>query len=170
MKKFWFAIIVLALVFSVSQPVSAADQPSAPIVRGDAAKVIPGRYIVVLNASAKTESVNQVAEAAESMGAKIYYRYDAALVGFAAEFSDQALASLAKNSTVAYIEADQVVTIDGTQPSPPSWGLDRIDQRNLPLNSTYTYNFTGAGVHAYIIDTGINITHNEFGGRALGRV
>ena len=166
MKKFWFVLIVLALVFSVSQPASAADQPSAPIIRGDAAKVIPGRYIVVLKPSVNADSVDQVIEAARSLDATIYYRYDAALVGFAAALSDQALNSLAKNPNVAYIEADQVVTIDATQPNPPSWGLDRVDQRNLPLNASYTYNFTGAGVHAYIIDTGINITHNDFGGRA----
>ena len=53
------------------------------------------------------------------------------------------------------------------QPNPPSWGLDRIDQRNLPLNSNYHYDATGAGVTAYIIDTGILTTHTDFGGRAV---
>ena len=57
------------------------------------------------------------------------------------------------------------MTAVGTQSPTPSWGLDRIDQRNLPLNSSYTYPNTGAGVTAYIIDTGILSAHNDFGGR-----
>jgi subtilisin family serine protease len=166
MKKFWFVIIILALVFSTSQPATAKADPSAPIIRGDAAKVIPGRYIVVLKPTKGVSAVDEVIESAKSLNATIYYRYDSALLGFAAELSDQALDSLAKNQNIAYIEADQVVTIDTTQNNPPSWGLDRVDQANLPLSSSYTYNYTGAGVHAYIIDTGILITHNDFGGRA----
>ncbi|MCG5438852.1 S8 family serine peptidase, partial [Micromonospora foliorum] len=58
------------------------------------------------------------------------------------------------------------VSISGTQANPPSWGLDRIDQRNLPLDSSYTYPNTASNVHAYIIDTGIRFSHNDFGGRA----
>ena len=58
-----------------------------------------------------------------------------------------------------------MVTADVTQTNPP-WGLDRIDQRNRPLSGTYTYNFTGSGVRAYVIDTGIRTTHTQFGGRA----
>ena len=56
--------------------------------------------------------------------------------------------------------------LDTTQTNPPSWGIDRIDQRNLPLSNSYTYTRTGAGVHAYIIDSGIDPTHPNFGGRA----
>jgi subtilisin family serine protease len=67
---------------------------------------------------------------------------------------------------VDYIEADQIVTIDATQTG-ATWGLDRIDQTALPLNGTYIYNNTGANVRAYIIDTGILTSHNEFGGRAV---
>jgi subtilisin family serine protease len=66
---------------------------------------------------------------------------------------------------VAYVEADQTVGLVATQ-SPATWGLDRIDQRNLPLSNSYTYNFDGTGVTAYIIDTGIRFAHNEFGGQA----
>jgi subtilisin family serine protease len=56
--------------------------------------------------------------------------------------------------------------LDTTQTNPPSWGIDRIDQRNLPLSASYTYTRTGTGVHAYIIDSGVDPTHPNFGGRA----
>jgi subtilisin family serine protease len=94
----------------------------------------------------------------------VHATYSAALKGFAATLPAQALQGLVHNPNVAFIEADAVVQLDVTQ-SPATWGLDRIDQRNLPLSNSYTYNFTGAGVNAYIIDTGILATHNEFGGR-----
>ena len=65
---------------------------------------------------------------------------------------------------VAYVEPDQIVHTVGTQ-TPATWGIDRIDQRDLPLNNTYNYNQTGQGVNAYIIDTGIRATHQQFTGR-----
>jgi subtilisin family serine protease len=88
------------------------------------------------------------------------------LDGFSARLNDKALAALRKNPNVAYIEADKPVQLAATQ-SPATWGLDRIDQRDLPLNNAYTYNATGAGVTAYIIDTGVLSSHSEFGGRAV---
>jgi subtilisin family serine protease len=77
----------------------------------------------------------------------------------------QALA-LSDDPRVTFVEEDQVMTATVTQSNPP-WGLDRIDQRNLPLNQTYSYTSTGAGVNVYIIDTGIRRTHTQFGGRAF---
>jgi subtilisin family serine protease len=73
-------------------------------------------------------------------------------------------AALANDPRVAYVEPDQPVQALATQ-SPATWGLDRIDQRDLPLTNSYTYNQTGQGVHAYIIDTGIRATHQQFTGR-----
>ena len=72
---------------------------------------------------------------------------------------------LSQDYRVKFVEEDGVVTADITQSNPP-WGLDRIDQRNRPLSATYTYNWTGSGVRAYVIDTGIRTTHTQFGGRA----
>ena len=64
------------------------------------------------------------------------------------------------------MEQDVEISADVIQSNPPSWGLDRIDQRDLPLDDSYTYDFDGTGVTAYILDTGIRPTHNDFGGRA----
>lgn len=166
MKRFCFVFVVLALVFASSQPVIAADAARAPILNANSPTAIPGRYIVVLKTSATTNDASQAVQAAINLGATIHFTYDAALVGFAATLSDQALNALRANPNVDYIEADQVISLSADQLNPPSWGLDRIDQRNLPLNSKYTYNYTGTGVTAYIIDTGIWFTHNDFGGRA----
>jgi subtilisin family serine protease len=109
--------------------------------------------------------VNNAVEKVHGLGASVHFVYDAALTGFAASLPEQALNGLIHNPNVEYIEVDQTITLEASQ-SPATWGLDRIDQRALPLNNTYTYNTTGAGVTAYIIDTGILASHNEFGGRA----
>ena len=94
------------------------------------------------------------------------YRYGMVLNGFAAKLDSRKLAKLRGAPGVARIEQDAVVHADSTQQNPPSWGIDRIDQTALPLSRGYTYNSTGAGVSAYIIDTGIDTAHPQFGGRA----
>jgi len=102
-------------------------------------------------------------------GGKLKYSYGAVLKGFAAELSDEAVAALRADPDVDYVEQDQTVSISTTQSPAPSWGLDRIDQRNLPLSNSYTYNATASQqtvVRAYIIDTGIQTSHSDFGGRA----
>ncbi len=163
LKRTLFVLIVLALTISGSSTASA--QGEAPILGADSATAIPGRYIVVFKPGTPAADVNAAAEQARGGGGQVDFVYESALVGFAGQLPEQALFGLSHNPNIEFIEADQVITIDTTQ-SPATWGLDRIDQRNLPLNNSYTYNVTGAGVKAYIIDTGIRITHNQFGGRA----
>ena len=91
--------------------------------------------------------------------------YQNAINGFAVQMSPEDAENLSLDFRVAYVEEDGVMTADTTQTNPP-WGLDRIDQRNRPTNGTYVFNHTGAGVFAYVIDTGIRTTHTQFGGRA----
>ena len=106
---------------------------------------------------------------ASDAGGRIAFRYRTALTGFAIEIPQQAVAALRSNPAVVAVDPDTPVTTSGTQPSPP-WGLDRIDQRALPLIGSYTYQSDGAGVTAYVIDTGILTTHVDFGGRAARRL
>ena len=121
-------------------------------------------YIVVLDANANASDV--AAQHARRYGAEISHVYTNALKGYAAVLPAGAVEGIARSPQVAWVEPDGTATADATQTSPP-WGLDRIDQRSRPLSGTYTYSNTGAGVKAYIIDTGIRLTHNEFGGRAI---
>jgi subtilisin family serine protease len=86
-----------------------------------------------------------------------------------ANLPDAAVEALQRNPRIAGIERDGIVTADGSgTQSGATWGIDRIDQRSLPLSTTYSWEGDGTGVTAYIIDTGIRTTHNEFGGRASG--
>ena len=96
---------------------------------------------------------------------KVGFVYAFALDGFSATLTADEVARLMRDRRVRYIEQDAVVTIFGSQTN-ATWGIDRVDQRDLPLNQTYTWDATGSGVTAYIIDTGIRYSHTEFGGRA----
>ncbi len=114
--------------------------------------------------SGDVASLRSAKSQAVAEGAKVRYEYTSALKGFAGSLTPKALDVLRSNPDVAYIEADQRVHATETQ-SPATWGLDRIDQRNRPLSNSYTYNQTGAGVNAYVIDTGLLGSHTEFTGR-----
>lgn len=131
------------------------------------ANAVPGSYIVVTHDSASIDADAAPAKLAARYGGRVGHVYDAALKGFSVRLSAQQARRLAADPAVAYVEADRYVSVTGTQNNPPSWGLNRIDQRNLPMDSSYTYPTTAAGVRAYIIDTGIRFSHNDFGGRAV---
>lgn len=164
-KKALFVLIALLLAMASVQP-GLAQGNLAPILGADSPGVIRDRYIIVFDNEAGGAEVDNAIEHARGLGAEVHYRYENVFQGFAATLPEAAVQGLQHNPHVLFIEADQVVTIDGDQVNPPSWGLDRIDQRSLPLNSHYLYNYTGAGVNAYIIDTGILPTHVDFSGRA----
>jgi subtilisin family serine protease len=133
---------------------------------------IPNRYIVVFEDWAANElGEGSTAEAvAEELaivyGGKIDRVFKHAINGYSVEMNEKEVFELSRDPRVKFIEEDAEVSINQTQ-SNATWGLDRIDQRDRPLDSTYTYNATGSGVNAYIIDTGIRRTHTEFGSRAF---
>ncbi len=151
-----------------ASPAVAADKPSnpdkAPVIGTTRASAIDGRYIVVLNDRVYPAAERGARAVAKNNGGKVLENFGSVLNGFSAALPDAALEKMRRNPAVAYIEADQEFGIDATQ-SPATWGLDRIDQRALPLSNSYTYTATGTGVTAYIIDTGILAAHSEFGGR-----
>ncbi len=163
-------VLVLALPAGAQGPPDPPDQRpgggEAPVVGQDAPGAIRDRYIVVFDKSARGADVRNARAEAQRRGGQVHHTYSTALRGFAATLPDNALRNLQRNPNVAFIEADAVVELTETQ-SPATWGLDRIDQRSRPLDNSYTYTATGAGVRSYIIDTGIRRTHSEFGGRAV---
>jgi subtilisin family serine protease len=139
--------------------------PGLAAIPSTTAHAVPtASYIVTVAAGVSPTAV------AASAGVVPTFTYTNAINGFAGQLSDAQVTLLQANAAVVMVEQDQVGHIATTEPTVHSgwdtWGLDRIDQRALPLSSTYTHNNTGAGVHVYMFDTGIRTTHIEFGGRA----
>jgi subtilisin family serine protease len=153
MKK----ILVLAALAAVGAVVLALPAQALPPQATEP-------YIVVLKTGVDSEAV--AALHARRYGVAVGFVYRGyALYGYSAEVPGASLNALRADPNVAYVEPDGEMAAFTTQTG-ATWGLDRIDQRSLPLNGSYTYANTGSGVTAYIIDTGIRFTHSEFGGRA----
>ena len=122
---------------------------------------VRGQYIVTLKDGV---SPSAMSDEEKDGGVNVLFVYSEAVNGFAAQLSDEDVERLDKDPRVQSIEQDSFVVLQADQENPP-WGLDRIDQRRLPLNSRFSYNETGSGVTAYVIDTGIRGDHVDFGGR-----
>ncbi|TXI51358.1 MAG: S8 family peptidase [Lysobacter sp.] len=149
---------------------------SAPLISSAAdfrtnGRPIEGQYIVVLKPQAAslaseirpTARVSTVARGiAANHGAKLVRSFEQALRGFVVQADDAALAKLLADPRVDYVEEDGIVTANPAYQQPPSWGVDRVDQRDLPLDGWYAFFPIGIGVHAYVVDTGVRPTHTQF--------
>jgi subtilisin family serine protease len=157
------AVSLLAVAATTAATVTpAVAAPATGQIRlAGTAAAVPGSYIVVL----KNGQLGKSTSLARSYGGQVKQTFGAAVNGFEAAISESAAKRLAADPSVAYVEQNQKVSLFGTQTG-ATWGLDRIDQRARPLNSTYTYPNTASNVTAYIIDTGILYSHSDFGGRA----
>ena len=159
-------VLALAAACADQQPTApAAAPPEAP-----AASSAGGRYIVVLKEGSDRmtptfarAAVDEVTKTQKVTPERVFSHV---LPGFAAELTEAQVAALRADPSVDYVEPDAQARLFTTQANPISWGLDRIDQRNLPLSLAFTYTATGAGVNAYVLDSGINLNHLDYVGRA----
>jgi serine protease len=177
MKK---SMIALAITCSLAAT-SALAAPST-LITVDADKRIDNQYIVVfkqapsaisLQGSELLSATNNIAQQAINFSsATLVETYSSsAIQGMLVTASETQLAEILNNPDVDFVEEDQIISVDpifsaNAVQSGAIWGLDRINQRSLPLDGNYSYDFSGSSVTAYVIDTGVNINHNEFGGRA----
>jgi subtilisin family serine protease len=151
---------VTALALAALLPATAAAAPSA------GAQTERAPYIVVFRGAAVDDATTIARQQTAGLGTRATQVYRHALEGYAARLSQADVRRLRADRRVSSVVRDTTVRVSTTQ-SGATWGLDRIDQRSRPLNGSYVYTATGAGVTAYIIDTGIKTSHSEFGGRAV---
>lgn len=147
-------------------PTSISDIPDRTEVPSTTSSAQPVSRIIVFRGG-QPDVAGLARGLAAGYGSVPEHIFTQVIEGFSARLPEAAAEALAQNPLVEYVEVDGVVSLNesGSQ-SNPTWGLDRIDQRPLPLNMTYGYGTDGSGVHAYILDTGIRTTHQEFGNRA----
>ena len=160
--------IAAVVIITITIAGTDAGAAEAPVLGADEPNAVANDYIVVLRDNKMDGST--IRTTASSLTSKhsgrVNHVYAKALRGFAATLSPKQARRLAADPAVAYVEQDSLVKASRPQTPTPSFGLDRVDQRDLPLNTTYAFPNVAANVHAYIIDTGIRFTHVDFGGRA----
>lgn len=156
-----------ALALGVDTGASAAGPPEGEVLYAGAPGAVAGSYLVLLDPARAGSRTAQGRAVIERFGGTVGRTYDSAVNGFSVKMTEAQARRLAADPAVETVAQNRKVSLDTTQPNPPSWGLDRMGQRRQPLNNSYAYESSaGTGVTAYILDTGINISHQDFGGRA----
>ncbi len=169
MKKTKLLFLIVAIFFNGTIIVNSAGTDKTDKFRRSA-NAIPNRYIVLLNDNNHDlldEPVRVEIESsklARTYGGTTDRIFTSALKGYSVEMSEIDAIALSRDALVKYVVEDTILSATSTQTAAP-WGLDRIDQLNLPLQGNYTYSSSGTGVNAYVIDSGIRRTHTDFGGR-----
>ncbi|GIG93042.1 S8 family peptidase [Plantactinospora endophytica] len=162
--------VLAAALFAPAVPAVAAG-PADGVIRhtGGPTAVVDSYLVVFKDARVSATAVrSQARETADrSGGGTVVRTYRHALRGFELTAPAAVAKRIAADPAVAFVEQNHRVRVRDTQSPTPSWGLDRIDQRSLPLNNSYTYPVIGSGVRAYVVDTGIRFSHTAFGGRAV---
>jgi|SRR5438874_5889824 len=170
MKPASLRYLPLFIILNTIGPALAAKAETLPKFR-TVAEPIPGEYIVVFDEHPAIQLGITRAPAdaiAATYRGKIHFYYDAALQGFSIWISEEAAREISARTDVAWVQEVAVTHAAGSENVATLPNLDRVDQRNTPLDNLYNYPLSGQGVRIYILDTGIRFTHTEFGGRAFG--
>ena len=154
--------LIWLIVLGTLLQAGASAQGQGPGIRR-VPNPIPGQYIVILAAADDSQAMGLATQ--QLYNGRLRHVYKEAVNGFAIRLTDAAASALARDPRVRFVEEDTLAQASDVQSAPP-WGLDRIDQRSLPLNAQYNFPTAATPVHVHVIDTGIRATHVDFGGRA----